>query len=156
MHKVPRFTPKDKTVQIGKILIRAKMASLDRSSMRSATNVPGFRIFQRFKLRIIGRQNGAPCTVAWCRCTTPVLFCGHRRSPPLLWEENDGGHVEWKRRRISVASDCGSMGVSTNCRACAVTTQHSRAQSYPVIKHVNIGLAFKLDTHLPIYEFLFG
>ena len=23
-------------------------------------------------------------TVAWYRCTTPVLFCGHRRSPPLL------------------------------------------------------------------------
>ena len=22
-------------------------------------------------------------TVAWYRCTTPVLFCGHRRSPPL-------------------------------------------------------------------------
>ena len=24
------------------------------------------------------------CTVAWYRCTTLVLFCGHRRSPPLL------------------------------------------------------------------------
>ena len=49
------------------------------------------------------------CTVAWYRCTTPVLFCGHRRSPPLIWEENDGGHVELKRRRISVASDCASL-----------------------------------------------
>ena len=37
-------------------------------------------------------------TVAWYRCTTPVLFCGHRRSPTLLeflnMEENDDGHVE--------------------------------------------------------------
>ena len=27
---------------------------------------------------------GVSGTVAWYRCTTPVLFCGHRRSPPLL------------------------------------------------------------------------
>ena len=32
-------------------------------------------------------------TVAWYRCTTPVLFCGHRRSPPLL-----------ERKRTTVAT----------------------------------------------------
>ena len=33
-------------------------------------------------------------TVAWYWCTTPVLFCGHRHSSFLIWEENDGGQVE--------------------------------------------------------------
>ena len=32
------------------------------------------------------RTGDAP-TVAWYRCTTPALFCGHRRSPPLLERE---------------------------------------------------------------------
>ena len=33
-------------------------------------------------------------TVAWYRCTMPNLFCGYRRTPFLVWEENNRGHVE--------------------------------------------------------------
>ena len=38
-------------------------------------------------------------TVAWYRCTTPVLFCGHRRSPPLLesFFLNMGREWRWPR-----------------------------------------------------------
>ena len=35
-------------------------------------------------------------TVAWYRCTTPVLFCGHCRSPPLKLE-NMGRERRWPR-----------------------------------------------------------
>ena len=63
-------------------------------------------------------------TIAWYRFITPVLFCGHRRSPPvlersffLIWEENDGGHVEKERRCMSVPSDCDWNPLHVQCSA---------------------------------------
>ena len=41
------------------------------------------------------QSGGLFCTVAWYRCTTPVLFCGHRRSPLLL--ESMGRERRWPR-----------------------------------------------------------
>ena len=66
------------------------------------SNQSQFKGFRSLKMR-----PGVKTTVAWYRCTTPVLFCGHRRSPPLLiWKRTTMATLN-KKALQKVSSDCG-------------------------------------------------
>ena len=71
----------------------------------------------------IMRHSKEPCwiwtlykasTVALYRCTTPVLFCGHRRSPPLLersWERPNAGNEISASEAVAVPRNAVTAGV---------------------------------------------
>ena len=41
-------------------------------------------------------------TVAWYRCTTPVLFFGHRRSPPVLNMRRERLWLRWIKKALHI------------------------------------------------------